>query len=96
MASRPLGEQSLNAEVLAETSASLGRAGRTVEQTLSELNAWQGDSEERKRLLKAASDAVYWYFVQRELNGMCNQEEAIALYDIPDEVLKRLGIMGAS
>lgn len=78
-------------EIASETAGALGRSGQKVEQTLSALRAFRGAAGERVRLLKAAVEAVYGFFIQRELLGLTNQEEAIRLYGIPDEVLVRLG-----
>lgn len=78
-------------EMAKESAGSLGRAGLRVEDALSRLRAARAGTEERDRRLKAAVEAVYYYFIQRELLGAARHDEAIALYDIPDEVLRRLG-----
>jgi hypothetical protein len=78
-------------EAFRETAGTLGRSGRRVEEALGKLREAELPSEERDRRLKAAVEAVYYFFIQRELLGSPNHAEAIALYDIPDEVLKRLG-----
>lgn len=80
-------------DAVGESAASLGRSGQKVERTLQALKAFDGPPEARVAVLKAATDAVYSYFIQREICGFGNHEESIALYDIPDEVLKRLGIV---
>ena len=55
------------------------------------LKAHEGDDEEHTRLLKAAAEAVYAYFIQRELCGMRRHQGVIREYQIPNQVLARLG-----
>ena len=81
----------LDHEIMAEKAAALGRAGERVERSLAELNAHEGDADERSRLLKAAAEAVYAYFIQRELCGMRRHQDVIREYRIPNAVLVRLG-----
>ena len=87
-------ETSLSAvdqEILAEKATSLGNAGRKVETCMEKLRSHQGDSETRMALVKSAADAVYAYFVQRELCGFRRHDDIIRDYAIPREVLVRLG-----
>lgn len=87
-------EQTLNLleyELLAEKAAALGRAGERVGAALARLNAHERDPEQRRVLLKAAADAVYAYFIQRELCGLRRHDDAIRDFAIPREVLVRLG-----
>lgn len=81
----------LDHEIAAEKASSLGRAGRRVEAAMAGLNACRGDSPGRKLLLREAADAVYAYFIQRELCGMRRHHDVIREYAIPQEVLVRLG-----
>ncbi len=81
----------LEHELLAEKAAALGRSGERVAETLAKLRAHRGDAEERRRLVKAAADAVYGYFIQRELCGFRRHDDVIRDYGIPREVLVRLG-----
>jgi hypothetical protein len=76
---------------LAEKATSLGNAGRKVETCMEKLLSYQGDSETRTALVKSAADAVYAYFVQRELCGFRRHDDIIRDYGIPREVLIRLG-----
>jgi hypothetical protein len=81
----------LDYEIAAEKAAALGRAGERVEHLLAQLKAHDGDADERARLLKRAAAAVYGYFIQRELCGMRRHQDVIREYQIPNEVLVRLG-----
>ena len=79
------------AEVLAEKAAGLGRSGRKVETALELLAAADKGGAERPRLLKDAVEAVYFFFIQRELCGLRDHRPAIEHYRIRREVLARLG-----
>jgi len=79
----------LQTELMAEKAASLGRAGRRVETTLAALR--DAPAEDRPAALKAAADAVWSLFVQREICGFFKQKTAYEIYGIPKEVLARLG-----
>ncbi|MFN3546508.1 MAG: DUF6665 family protein [Mesorhizobium sp.] len=81
----------LGVEIVAEKAASLGRAGDKVEKTIAALERHVGDDDARKRLVAQAADAVYAYFVQRELCGFRRHHDVIAQFRIPREVLARLG-----
>ncbi|TWG61104.1 MULTISPECIES: DUF6665 family protein [unclassified Aminobacter] len=83
--------QSLDHEILGEKAATLGRAGDRVEKALKRLAAEAPDSPQRPVLLKEAAEAVYAYFIQRELCGMRRHQDVIREYGIPAEVLVRLG-----
>ena len=50
-----------------------------------------GEEPERTVLLKEAAEAVYAYFIQREICGMRRHQDVIREYAIPNEVLVRLG-----
>lgn len=79
----------LQTELMAEKAASLGRAGKRVETTLAALR--EASAEDRPAALKAAADAVWSLFVQREICGQRDQKPVIEIYGIPKEVLVRLG-----
>lgn len=81
----------LGEEIAAEKAASLGRAWRKAESVLRSLAAHAGAEEERSALVASASEAVYAYFVQRELCGMRRHDDVIRDLSIPKEVLVRLG-----
>jgi hypothetical protein len=81
----------LDYEIAAEKASALGRAGRKVERMLATLRSFEGRPEERKALLRETAEAVYAYFIQRELCGMRRHQDVIREYAIPNEVLVRLG-----
>ncbi|WP_422365888.1 DUF6665 family protein [Pelagibius sp.] len=95
------GASVLDGEILAEKAASLGHAGRQVRQALDALKKLDGDPGKdtrngttatgRQAALQAAADAVYGYFIQRELCGLMGHDDPIAEYAIPPEVLARVG-----
>lgn len=68
----------------------MGRAGRKVEAALAALRDHPG-GDGRAAALKAAADAVWGFLVQREIMGLRDRAAVIALYDIPREVLVRIG-----
>ncbi|MBX5181228.1 hypothetical protein HJB88_01025 [Rhizobium sp. NZLR5] len=84
----------LEYELTSERADTLGRHGLKVEAALAALKAWTADrksGEERERFLNAASDAVWAFFIQREICGLRNNRDAIQRYGIPNEVIARLG-----
>lgn len=84
-------ELALDYEVAAEKASSLGYAGRVVAERMAALRAFEGDKSDRAILLKQAAEAVWGYFIQRELCGLRRHDDAIREYGIPREVLVRLG-----
>jgi hypothetical protein len=84
------GDAVLAYELMAEQAYSMGRAGRKVEAALAALRDHPG-GEGRAAVLKAAADAVWGFLVQREVMGLRDRNQVIAQYNIPREVLVRLG-----
>ena len=84
-------QSALDYEVAQEKAAALGHAGRVVAEKLTTLRAFEGDKADRIPLLRDAADAVWKYFIQRELMGLRRHDDAIREYGIPREVLVRLG-----
>lgn len=86
-----------NAEIASEKAASLGRAGRRLENA---LQAWRdsapSDEAEALRLerLEEAAEALYFYVVQREAIGLLDSTEVIREYAVPREVQLRMGMRG--
>ena len=90
----PSGETALDVlayELRAEQASSLGHAGRKVEAILAALRACESDGPARDALVMDAAEAVYFYFIQRELVGLRNTAQTIRDYAIPADVLARLG-----
>lgn len=85
------GQNPLDYEILGEKAAALGRAGGKAETCVARLNRTDPEDAERPRLLREAADAVYAYFIQRELCGLRRHDEIIREWRIPREVLVRLG-----
>ena len=86
-----VGPNPLEIEIAAEKAAALGRSGERVEETLARLRALEHGAPERPASLRDAVEAVYAYFIQRELCGMRRHQDVIREYAIPNEVLVRLG-----
>ncbi|RFC67491.1 MULTISPECIES: DUF6665 family protein [Mesorhizobium] len=84
-------QSALDYEIASEKASSLGRAGDAVAKSMALLRAYDGEAAERRLLLKQAADAVWAYFIQRELCGLRRHDDAIREYGIPREVLVRLG-----
>lgn len=88
------GEAVMQYELMEEQAHALGRAGKKVEAALTALQAHDaagGEPEARAPLLRAAADAVWGFFVQREVIGLRDRAAVIAQYGIPREVLNRIG-----
>ncbi|MFB9947909.1 DUF6665 family protein [Rhizobium puerariae] len=84
----------LEYELASERADALGRHGRKVETALTGLAAWKADDAariDRETLVDAASQAVWAFFIQREICGLRNTRDVITRYGIPNEVLARLG-----
>jgi hypothetical protein len=79
----------VEAEMLAETAASLGHHGKKVETALRKLQ--ECDEETRATHTNAAARAVWEYFIQRELCGMRDHRLIIKEMQIPQTVLNMLG-----
>jgi hypothetical protein len=82
-------EASLQSEIAQEQAAALGRMGRKAEAALAALKAHEGEG--RAEVLKRAADAVWCFFVQREVMGLRDRAQIVAQYEIPREVMVRLG-----
>ncbi len=84
------GTAAIEHEILAERAASLGAAERKVAETIAALVATEGDAAPQ---LAAARNAVWAYFVQRELIGFRRHHDVIRELNIPAQVLAGLGAM---
>ena len=89
---RPTGEgaeAALHSEIAQEQAAALGRMGRKAEAALAALRTHEGEG--RAAVVRAAADAVWCFFVQREVMGLRDRAQIVADYQIPREVMVRLG-----
>ena len=80
----------LDTEIAAEKAASLGRASHQVEEALRSYRDARADGpaiRERDR----AADLVYGFLIQRELLGLRDRAAIIRDFDVPKEILCRLG-----
>lgn len=84
------GTAAIEHEILAERASSLGAAERKVAETIAALAAAEGDAAPQ---LAAARQAVWAYFVQRELIGFRRHHDVIRDLNIPAQVLAGLGAM---
>ena len=75
-------EAALRQEMIEEQANVLGRAGAKVESTLQALRDHPGD-EGRPAVLRAAAEAVWAFFVQREVMGLRDRAYIVAHYKIP-------------
>ena len=84
------GEAAFRHEVMEEQAAALGRTGRKAEAALAALRAHEGEG--RAEAVRAAADAVWCFLVQREVMGLRDRAHVVTDYDIPREVMARLGV----
>lgn len=82
-----VGTATIEHEIMAEKTNSLGAAEKRVINAIAALET----GEDRKAALAEARDAVWGYFVQRELLGFEDHDEVIADLKIPRQVLLTLG-----
>ncbi len=88
----------LDGEIMAEIASSIGRCGRAFEKALAELrdhdkNHPEGQDEPaRLALVQKAADRAWALFIQYELAGLSTQQQLVKRYNIPGEVLVRVGI----
>ena len=86
-------------EVAEEKAGALGRSGRRLEQALAVFRAHEvagarnepRDSARRERLLWELAERLEAFIVQREACGLRDLRHVLDYYDIPREVLERIG-----
>ena len=87
------------AEISEEKAGSLGRAGAALENALRELRSFDPPAdapahvraERRARLLGHAARAALSFIVQREACGLRDHEYVYEQYEVPKEVVVRIG-----
>lgn len=90
------GMSALEYEIAEERASALGRNGRQVEACIAKLQYWdaqpvRNDEAGRVDLVQEAAEAVWGLFVQRELCGLSNGPEVVRDYQIPGDVMARVG-----
>lgn len=93
---REAAAEQVDQEILEEKAASLTRAGRRVEAALTAIrvhDAGQTPGADRAALLNEAARAVWALLIQRELCGFRDEKRTIEQYDIPRDVMARVGRM---
>jgi hypothetical protein len=84
------GQAVIEHEIMAERASSLNAAEAKVAKSMDALRA-----DHTPETLAAARQAVWAYFVQRELIGFKRHQDVIAAFGITREVLNGLGVVGA-
>jgi uncharacterized protein DUF6665 len=93
--SRPeSGASALERALKGESAANLGRLGRAVQAALVALRS--APAPERESLEYACAEAVWQYFVQREVCGLVRHDAVIEAYAIPAPVLAKVGVRRSS
>lgn len=85
----------LDYELAAEKADTLGRAGRKVEAALAALAKAKAEGAgpaDCAHLVDEAAELVWAFLVQREICGFRSQADAVELYQIPRDVLIRVGV----
>jgi hypothetical protein len=98
-----LRESTLDYEVAQEQASALGRLGRILEAALAALflhdsappEGQPAAGAERERLVRAASQALWCFVVQREACGLRDQRLMLREYAVPTEVQNRMGSLGS-
>ena len=93
---RDSGLNLLEYELMSERADALGRHGLKVEKAIAALSVLEDAAttpDRRDQLLNDAADAVWAFFIQREICGLRSNRDAVQRYGIPKEVMARLGII---
>jgi hypothetical protein len=85
----------LDYEIAQEQASALGRLGRALEATLAALSshdmAGLPADGARRELVQQASEALWYFIVQREACGLRDPRPVIRDYRVPAEVYGRMG-----
>ena len=86
--------KALEHEYNAERAGRLGYLGKAVEASLAKLQSLPARTkpEKREALVWECADAVWQYFLQRELLGLMDHTPVLEVYAIPREVMVKVGI----
>ncbi|TNB49533.1 hypothetical protein FF124_00810 [Martelella lutilitoris] len=96
--SKPLDPRmdALQYEIMQETAQALGRIGRRLEEALAALKRHDetpGSNQDRDALVQEAADRAFALFIQRDYLGLRTDHHLTSTYDIPREVMLRVGVM---
>lgn len=93
----------LHYEIVQEQASALGRMGRTLEQSLARLRAFDAAHAHaalpaalqpaRRKLVMEAGQALWMFVVQREASGLRDSRHIMRTYDVPGEVQRCMGLM---
>lgn len=90
----------LDYEIAQEQASALGRLGRSLEAALAALAehdaAEASDNGARWQLVQQASEALWYFIVQREACGLRDPRPVLRDYGVPAEVYARMGARRAS
>jgi hypothetical protein len=85
----------LERELAGERALALGRVAAAMEKALEELRQLdaegQDDPAARAELVAIAAERVWFYVVQRECLGWYRHEDALRFYEVPAELILRMG-----
>lgn len=89
-------------DIRKERAETMGRSGVRLEQALDALRAFDRDAaamkctaaldKARERLLLAAAERLCELLVQREAWGLRDPKPALEVYDVPREVVAKVGV----
>jgi hypothetical protein len=80
-------------EISKERAQTLGRTGARLERTLASLrDCGPGEVARREALIWDATELVTAIIVQREACGLRNPSFVYEYYDVPREVIARIGV----
>jgi uncharacterized protein DUF6665 len=87
----------LDYEIAQEQVSAFGRLGRAPEAALAALADYDRDNGERNaartRLVAEASDALWYFIIQREAIGLRDPRPVLRDYRVPAEVHNRMGVL---
>jgi hypothetical protein len=93
----------LQYEIVQEQASALGRLGRTLEQTLARLRAFDAAHARsetpasmhpaRRKLVMEAGQALWMLVVQREATGLRDSRHIMRTYNVPGEVQRCMGLV---
>jgi hypothetical protein len=86
----------LDYEIVQEQANALGRLGRALEDALAALAAHPERDPERAGLVRQASEALWYFIVQREACGLRDPRPVLRDYRVPAEVYARIGAISRS